>query len=206
VTDDLFVICQRREEHQMPEFFHQRCTYQKKAQPYLAAIARGIRDSAMSRAFLLEKTEFEQLYFDAKPLWREQWEKRDPTDSMICPFWSNYWYEPCATCDCRIDNSVSMEIDAMFFLQNTEGKTMAIHVEMKRHHEPLSMGQAEAYDPRAECYRDRRRIRKGVLVHDHFITVLFRGDGTNIPLVEQHFDRVISHEAARNMFPGYPAS
>jgi hypothetical protein len=98
-----------------------------------------------------------------------------------------------------------MEIDAMFFLQNAEGQTMAVHIEMKRDHEPLSIGQAEAYRPRAECYRDRRRVRNGLLTHDHFITVLFCGVGTDIPLVEQHFDRVILHESARNIFPEYPA-
>ena len=46
----------------MPEFYDERCKYQKKAQPYLAAIARGIRDKATSRAFLLERTEYEQSY------------------------------------------------------------------------------------------------------------------------------------------------
>jgi hypothetical protein len=189
----------------MPEFYDERCKYQKKAQPYLAAIARGVRDKATSRAFLLEKTEYEQSYAAAKPLWREQWKKRDPTESMLCPFWSNYWYEPCASCNCRINNSVSMEIDAMFFLQNVEGKTLAVHIEMKRDRESLSIGQAEAYRPRAACYRDQRRVRKGLLAHDHFITVLFCGIGTDIPLIERHFDRVILHESARNMFPDYPA-
>lgn len=189
----------------MPEFYDERCLYQKKAQPYLTAIARGVRDKATSRAFLLEKTEYEQSYVGAKPLWREQWKKRDPADFMLCPFWSNYWYEPCKSCNCRIDNSVSMEIDAMFFLQNIEGQIMAVHIEMKRDREPLSIGQAEAYRPRAVCYRDQRRVRKGLLAHDHFITVLFCGVGTDIPLVEGHFDRVILHESARNVFPEYPA-
>ena len=189
----------------MPEFYTEKCSYQGKAQPYLAAIARGIRDDASSRAFLLEKTEYEQSYAGAKALWREQWEKRDPTDSMRCPFWSNYWSNPCPSCNCRIDNSVSMEIDAMFFLQNTVGKTLAVHVEMKRDREPLSVGQAEAYRPRAACYRDQLRVRKGVLAHDHFVTILFCGIGTDIPLMERHFDRVILHESAINVFPEYPA-
>jgi hypothetical protein len=189
----------------MPEFYDGRCTYQKQAQPYLAAIARGIRDSATSRAFLLENTEYEHSYAGARPLWQEQWKKRDPSDSMACPFWSNYWYEPCPSCNCRIENSVSMEIDAMFFLQSLEGQTLAVHVEMKRDREPLSIGQAEAYRPRAACYRDQRRVRKEVLPHDRFLTVLFCGTGTDIALVEQHFDRVILHDSARAMFPEYPA-
>jgi hypothetical protein len=189
----------------MPEFYkHGTCRYQKAAQPYLDAVARGIRDKPTSRAFILEGTEYAQTYAGADVLWREQWTKRDPADSMIGPFWSNYWYEPCQSCDCRIDNSVSMEIDAIFFLQNATGETLAAHIEMKRDHERLSIGQAEAYRPRAACYRDQRRTRKGVLPHDHFITVLLCGIGTDIPLAQRYFDRVILHENAQTEFPEYP--
>ena len=188
----------------MPEFYDGTCRYQPAAQPYLAAIARGVRDKAMSRAFLLSGTKYAKSYAGAEPLWREQWKKRDPSDTMICPFWSNYWYEPCRSCDCRIDESMSMEIDAMFFLRNADGKTMAMHVEMKRDRESLSTGQAEAYRPRAACFRDQRRVRKTLLAHDHFVTVLFCGIGTDIRLVKRYFDRVILHESARSMFPGYP--
>ena len=190
----------------MPEFYdHGACRYQLAAQPYLDAIARGIRDKATSRTFLLEGTVYAQAYARAEPLWQEQWKKRDPADSMKCPFWSNYWYEPCESCDCRIDKSVSMEIDALFFLRNAEGKTMAMHIEMKRDREALSIGQAEACRPRAACFRDQRRVRNTLLTHDHFIAVLFCGIGTDIPSVERHFDRVILHESARTMFPKYPA-
>jgi hypothetical protein len=189
----------------MPEFYdHGRCRYQPAAQPYLAAIARAVRDEAASRAFLLEETELAQAYAAAMPLWHEQWKARDPSDSMSCPFWSNYWYEPCGSCDCRIDKSVSMEVDAIFFLRNAEGETIAVHIEMKRDRERLSIGQAEAYRPRAACYRDQRRARKGVLPHDHFITVLFCGIGTDIPLVKRYFDRVIPHDRARDVFSAYP--
>ena len=39
----------------MPEFYDQaNCRYQLAAQPYLAAIARGMRDKPASRAFLLK--------------------------------------------------------------------------------------------------------------------------------------------------------
>jgi hypothetical protein len=82
--------------------------------------------------------------------------------------------------------------------------TPAAHIEMKLDREPLSIGQAEAYRPRAACYRDQRRVRKTLLARDHFITVIFCGIGTDIPLVERHFDRVILHKNARNVFPGYP--
>jgi hypothetical protein len=137
-------------------------------------------------------------------MWTEQWKKRDPTNLMKCPFWSNYWSEPCRTCDCRIEKSVSMEIDAIFFLQSKERKVIAVHIEMKRDREALSIGQADAYRPRAACYPDRRRIRESVLAHDDFVTVIFCGMGTDIPLVQQHFDRVILHVEARKIFPAYP--
>lgn len=189
----------------MPEFYDNGdCKYQPVAQPYLAAIARGVKDDLASRAFLLEGTKYAQAYAGAEPLWREQWQTRDPGDSMKCPFWSNYWFEPCRTCDCRIDDSVSMEIDAIFFLRSAQGKTLAVHIEMKRDFEALSHGQAEAYRPRAACYRDQRKVRKTLLPHDDFITVLVCGKGTDVPLVQQHFDRVILHENALNVFPGYP--
>jgi hypothetical protein len=128
----------------MPELYDSNCTYQSRAQPYLQAIALGIRDSANCRAFVLEGTKHQSAYADAIPLWHEQWFERGPTNKMRCPFWSNYWYEPCQSCNCRIDRSVSMEIDAMFFLRNAAGKTLALHIEMKRDREPLLLGQAEA--------------------------------------------------------------
>jgi hypothetical protein len=108
----------------MPEFYDGKCAYQRRAQPYLSAIALGVRESETSRAFLLKRTAFETSYTGAIPLWREQWNRRDPANSMSCPFWSNYWYEPCPSCNCRIDNSVSMEIDAMFFLRNPEAERL----------------------------------------------------------------------------------
>jgi hypothetical protein len=184
VTEDLRRALNRKPA-QMPEFYRgTSCRYQLKAQPFLDAIARGIRDQRDARAFVLEGTKYAKSYADADVVWREQWAKRDPTDSLQCPFWSNYWYGPCRACNCRIDRSVSMEIDAIFFLRDRKAKTLAIHIEMKRDSEALSLGQAEAYRPRARCYRDQRRIRETLLPHDHFITVLFCGVGADIRSAE----------------------
>ena len=189
----------------MPEFCDSAiCRYQLRAQPFLNAIARAIRDHQGARDFLLDGTEYASAYRGADVLWHEQWKARDAANVMKCAFWSNYWSNPCASCDCRIDDSVSMEIDALFFLRRAEGKTLAIHVEIKRDGEPLSVGQAEAYRPRAACYRDRRRIRNGVLPHDHYIAVLFCGTGTDIAVAQRHFDRVIMHDSARAIFSAYP--
>lgn len=191
----------------MPEFYDDLARgYQKCVQPHLNAIARGIRDDPVSRAFLFEGTDFAKTYAGAEPLWKQQWEKRDwkRKKPMKAPFWANYHGNPCPSCDCRIVGSNSMEIDALFFLQNPEGKTIAVHVEMKRAKETLSFGQAEAYRLRADCYRDERRLRKGVLAHDDFIVILFCGTETDIASAKHHFDHVILHDQARKMFPGYP--
>lgn len=185
----------------MAEFFTGDYSYQKAAQPYLAAIARGVKDHSASRAFLLQGTDHEQSFREAVPLWQEQWTARG---SSKCPFWSNYWFNPCQSCDCRIDNSVSMEIDALFFLENRHGRRLAVHIEMKREGEGLSIGQAEAYRPRAACYRDQRRVRKGILRHDYFVAILFCGTNTDIRVVSSFFDRVITHDAARKNIPAYP--
>lgn len=63
----------------MPEFFTKDYRYQLAAQPYLAAIARGVKEHRMSRAFLLRTTEYAQIYKSAGPLWQKQWQARgDP--------------------------------------------------------------------------------------------------------------------------------
>jgi hypothetical protein len=193
----------------MPEFYDQcTCDFQPLAQPYLDAIARGLKGKPASRAFILKTTNYAHAYAGAEPLWQEQWTERDRdrTEPMKCPFWSNYFYDkPCQSCDCRSGDSCKrIEIDAIFFLRNAKRNTLAMHIEMKRDDERFSPGQAEAYKPRAACYRDQRRLRKGVLAHDHFITVLFCGIGTDIPFVKQHFDRVILHQEAKSEFPEYP--
>lgn len=75
----------------MPEFYNKcNCKYQLKAQPYLDAIALGLRDNPKARSFLIRGTDQYLEYENATILWREQWQKRDPRDKMKSPFWSNY--------------------------------------------------------------------------------------------------------------------
>lgn len=180
------------------------CRYQLRAQPYLASIAQAVRNDATARAFLLLGTAQAARFADSEPLWQRQWFARDPQDAMKCPFWSNYWSEPCSSCNCRVDGSVSMEIDALFFLRNPADEVLALHVEVKRRNEAFSIGQAEAYRLRAECYRDGRRARKGVLKHQHFATLLFCDDATDLDEAARHFDRIITHEMAWPILRGYP--
>jgi len=74
----------------MPEFYDDGiCCYSSAAAPYLDSIARGVRDDAASRAFLLEGTDYALAYASAVPLWHEQWKTRDPKNSRKGPFWSN---------------------------------------------------------------------------------------------------------------------
>lgn len=191
----------------MPEFYDgEGGNYSIRAQPYLDAIARGIRDDPVARAFLFEGTDFAQAYAGAKPLWQQQWQARDPKNANKAPFWASYCCCACRSCDCGISESGAIEIDALFFLQNAEGKTLAVHIEMKRDRENLSPGQAEGYRPRAACYRDEGRERKGVLPHNDFIVILFCGTGTDIASAKQHFDRVILHDEARKIFYRYPGT
>jgi hypothetical protein len=190
----------------LPEFYDGGvCRLQPLAQPYLGAIACGVRDNSKCRDYLIDGTEYELSYKNCKPLWTEQWKQRDPGDKMKCPFWSNYWYNPCKYCNCKIEKSVSMEIDAIFFFQNSQGRRLAIHIEMKRVGEPLSGGQAEAYRPRAACFRDGRRERAAILPHHDFLTVLFCGKDVDVVQMKRHFDQVIYHNDASLIFPSYPA-
>jgi hypothetical protein len=60
----------------LPEFFAEDYRYQRLAQPYLAAIARGVKDHPAARTFLLKGTEYAQAYESAEPLWQTQWQAR----------------------------------------------------------------------------------------------------------------------------------
>ena len=103
------------------------------------------------------------------------------------------------------DYLVSMEIDAIFFLRSTEGKTIAIHIEMKRDNEPLFYtGKLRPIDPEPRVTGTSAACEKPFLSTITSSAVIFCGIGTDIPFVERHFDRVVTHESARNAFPEYP--
>jgi hypothetical protein len=191
----------------MPEFYSETSSnYQKRAQPYLDAVARGIKTSETARTFLLKNTVFETSFAANVPLWAEQWQKRDRANTLGCPFWANHWYEVCASCDCREPGTRSMETDAIFALRNAEGRVLALHIEFKHAHEAFRPGQAESYKRRAACFRDRRKERKTLLDHHDYATVLLCGRMTaGDPRVSTHFDRVVSHDDAAPWFDGYPA-
>ena len=103
-----------------------------------------------------------------------------------------------------MDDTVSMEIDAILFFQLETDRTLAVHIEMKMDDERLSRGQAEAYRPRAECFQSGGRRRRTLLSHSDFLTVLFCG--TEPENVANFFDRIILHTDARRIIPGYPVN
>ena len=93
----------------MLEFYQgSECRLQPSAQPYLDAIARGMRDQAGLRAFMLEATPYADAYTGSELLWQEQSTTREKKKSMRCPFWSNYFCGLDGRCTCRIEGSKSL--------------------------------------------------------------------------------------------------
>lgn len=189
----------------MPEFYEgSECNYQRRAQPYLDAIARGMRDHAALRAFMLKPTIYDDAYAGAELLWKEQWITREKKKPRIGPFWSNY---PCGLdkrCSCRIPGSKSLESDAIFFLRNSFNRVLAVHVEFKRTNEPFIFGQPEGYPLRATCFLQTWQKREGMNEHHDWTTVIFCGPETLSDVRLSKFQRVITHGEASNMIAWYP--
>ena len=146
----------------MPEFYDQgTCKYQRKAQPYLAAIASGVRDRYGVTLVPIGGDRICTRLRGAPNRFGKS-SGKDATRQILCSVLSGrtIGMSPASGCNCRINNSVSMEVDAIFFLESAEKNTLAVHVEMKLDREKLSVGQAEAYRPRAACFRDQRRRAK----------------------------------------------
>ncbi len=191
----------------MPNFYSEtNSKYQTNAQQFLDAIAHFLTTEPVGINFLLENTKFTNAYSNSLLLWDEQRQSRDPTNRMKAPFWANYWFEPCDHCNCRTGKSVSMETDAIFFIENIHKQRLALHIEFKRDREPFSDGQADAYRPRALCFQQSGRQRNTLLAHDHFLTILFCGEETDLLEASKHFDRVITHKLARSKIVAYPSS
>ena len=178
----------------MPDFYRNADShYQPRAQPYLDAFVDAMLHNQNARAELVRSTSLEREFSETTVPFKEQHASRDPSDKMKQPFWANYWSEPCARCDCRPPGSKTMEIDALIFLRNVSGKVLAVHVEFKADDERLSDDQARAYAPRAQCYLEGRKSRKGVLRHDEFMTVLLHGAGDTVVDLAEHFTKCFTH-------------
>lgn len=179
-------------------------SYSHQAQPYLDAIAEGAFDSRDIRNWIISGTPAEGAYTDARILIDDQravrW-LRKPTKQ---PFWANYHCGLDSKCVCRPPETKRLESDAIFFLENPAGRVLAIHVELKRPNEAFLDGQAEAYPMRAACFAKTHQDRPTLNAHHDWTTVLFCGpEKLSDPRIA-NFKRVITHDEAAPMLPGYP--
>lgn len=178
--------------------------YSAKAQPYLDAIAAGVFASRAVRDWLIAGTRIEAQYLGAGVLLEEQQAKRWGKKQTAQPFWANYFCGRDARCTCRIEGSRGLESDAIFFFRNAANRVLAAHVEFKHPKEPFGYGQPEAYPLRAACFAKTYNERSTVNAHDDWTTVLFCGTGSLSDQRVRHFDRVITHDEAARIIPGYP--
>lgn len=156
------------------------------------------------RNWVLKGTAAETSYIDSDVLNEEQqavrWHKK-PTKQ---PFWANYFCGKDSTCTCRIEGSKSLESDAIFFFRNRFGKILAVHVEFKHRGEPFRLGQPEGYPLRAACFAETYRERSTVNPHDDWTTVILCDRETLSDRRIKNFQRVISHDEARQMILRFP--
>ena len=178
--------------------------YSGKAQPYLDAIADSFFNCDVFRNWVLEGTRAFGPYSNAKILSEEQKAIRWAGKPTKQPYWANYWCGRDRACTCRLEGSKSLESDAIFFLQNETGRTLAVHIEFKHAFEPFSYGQAEAYPLRAACFVKTHTQRRTLNAHHDWTSVLFCGDEALLDSRLQHFDKVVLHSAAKKMIRAWP--
>lgn len=178
--------------------------YSSKAQPFLDAIATGVYSSQAVRDWLLSGTFVEPDYRGSLALNEEQRSVRWKGRQTKQPFWANYFCGRDSGCECRIEGSKGLESDAIFFLENSRKRVLAIHVEFKHSREAFGYGQPECYPLRAACFLSTYRERPTLNAHDDWITVLFCGSETMRDPRISHFQRVITHQQAVNMLASYP--
>ncbi|KTR06898.1 hypothetical protein NS365_05540 [Aureimonas ureilytica] len=175
--------------------------YSEKAQPYLDAIGAAVLSSAEVRDWILTGIPGAIPYLGSTPVADEQRAKRGATKQ---PFWANYWCGRDSRCTCRIEGSKALESDAIFFLRNTEGRTLGLHVEFKHPRETFGYGQPEGYPLRAACFAKTWAGRKTMLPHEDWATVIFCGaEAVSDPRIGS-FQRIITHAEARQRIRDYP--
>ncbi|WP_426435900.1 hypothetical protein [Bradyrhizobium genosp. P] len=168
------------------------------------AIANGVFSSQKVRDWLIKGTSVEAEYVGSSALFEEQrnvrWQQR-PTKQ---PFWANYWCGKDSRCTCRIDGSKGLESDAIFFLRNSSKKVLAVHVEFKHAGEAFGFGQPEAYLLRAECFARTYSARPTINPHSDWTTVIVCGEDALLDERTSCFQRIITHDQAAVVIPGYP--
>jgi hypothetical protein len=179
--------------------------YSEKAQPFLNAIADGVFTSSNTRDWLIQGTPHEASYAGCEVLADEQRAVRWRQKPTKQPFWANYWCGRDSRCTCRIEGSKGLESDAIFFIRNTSGRILAVHVEFKHPGEAFGFGQPEAYPLRAACFTRTYAQRKTVNPHHDWTTVVFCGEDARSDPRLSNFQRIITHTEAAEVIAGYPA-
>lgn len=178
--------------------------YSAKAQPYLDAIAASAFADVAVRDWLIAGCRHEQAYRGATILNDEQRNVRWKNKPTKQPFWANYWCGKDTSCTCRIAGSKCIESDAIFFIRNELGRGLALHLEFKHRAEAFQFGQPEAYPMRAACFTRTHPSRKTMNAHHDWITILFCDVSTLDDPRIGHFDRVITHDEAKERILGWP--
>ncbi|WP_148912561.1 hypothetical protein [Maritimibacter alkaliphilus] len=168
----------------------------------MTAIATAAFSDASVRNWLIQGTRFETAYRDAISLHELQAAIRPGTKS---PFYENYWCGKDTRCACKVEGSRAIETDMMIFLENSGGRRLGIHIEMKRDGEALSPGQAETYPRRAACWASPATRPRRVLPHHEWMTAIFCGDREIGSPALSPFMRQIGHSEAGRILPEYPA-
>jgi hypothetical protein len=175
--------------------------YSGKAQPYLDAIARAVFASQQVRDWLLQGTPAEASYRGSVAMEDGPRLIRSGTKQ---PFWANHFCGRDSRCICRVDGSRALESDAIFFLRNASSRVLAMHIEFKHSREAFQLGQPEGYPLRAACFARTHQERSTLYPHDDWTTSIFCGPEALTDPRLVHFQRVIPHDEARSMIPGYP--
>lgn len=177
-------------------------SYSGKAQPFLDAIANGVFGSQQIRDWLVQGTPAENLFRGSIAVEEEARLIRGRTTQ---PFWANHFCGRDRRCSCRLEGSKSLESDAIFFLRNANNRVLAIHIEFKHPGEAFQFGQPEGYPLRAACFARTHGERRTVYPHTDWMTGLFCGGESLTDPRLAHFQRVIPHDEARSVIPGYPS-
>lgn len=175
--------------------------YSGRAQPYLDAIGAAIFANGILRDWIVAGTRAD-AWRGAVSLHDRQRALTPKTQKQ--PFFCNYFCGLDSRCTCRPDGTKGLETDLMAFLQDAQGRILAIHLEYKHPREELSPGQAAAYPMRAACWATGTYRPKRVMPHHDRLCVILCDPAFHTASELAHFDRVISHTDAAARVPGWP--
>jgi hypothetical protein len=167
---------------------------------YARPVANALLESSEFRRWLLAGTKHENDASDARPTVEEQRRLRSP--KMKNPYWFNYWCGKDSKCACRI--GTGLETDILLLFESTDGRTLGLHIEVKRPSEHLGNGQAESYPRRAACWANPNTRPRTVPPHHDFLTMLICGRDLASDERIRSFDKVIFHDEVAQRLTIYP--